>query len=52
VDARQNMVGLKWARGTFPTPNGIAEVSVESGAKGRRRVKVRAPRDIEVVREA
>lgn len=43
VSVRPNLAGLKWARGTFPTPHGTINVSHESQADGSIKTTLELP---------
>ncbi len=41
---------LDWARGTYPTPYGVIEVSVSKNADGTQKVDIKAPKEIKVIK--
>lgn len=49
VEIRPDLGNLSWAKGTFPTPDGIISVSCERDKKGGLSVKWTAPDNIQVL---
>ena len=49
VSIRPNLAGLKWARGTVPTPHGLVHVNLESRADGTVIIDVDLPPGVERV---
>jgi len=44
-----HLAGLKWARGSFPTPYGVARVEHRVGKGGKLKSDVEAPRGVKIV---
>jgi hypothetical protein len=47
LEINPNLGGLKWAKGTYPTPYGIVEIDVKI-EDGKQKVHVNAPKEIQV----
>ena len=45
-----NLAGLEWAKGTYPTPFGVIEVSAKKNADGTTEVEINAPENIKVIK--
>lgn len=44
-----NLCGLKWVRGTYPTPEGVMEIEHRAQANGSVKTVIHAPKGIEVI---
>ena len=49
VTVRPHLAGLSYARGTFPTPHGLIEVSHERGADGQVKTDLKLPEGVRLV---
>ena len=50
VAIEPHLGNLKWAKGTFPTPYGVIEISHEVNEKGKVISKVKAPKGVKIVK--
>ena len=50
VEIEPHLGNLKWAKGTFPTPYGVIEISHEVNEKGKVISKVKAPKGVKIVK--
>jgi hypothetical protein len=49
-EIKPNLADLEWAKGTYPTPFGVIEVSAKKNADGTTDVEINAPEKITVIR--
>jgi hypothetical protein len=49
IKVSPNLVDLRWARGTIPTPNGVIEVVHEAQSNGEVKTNISAPDGIKII---
>ena len=49
-EIKPNLADLEWAKGSYPTPFGVIEVSAKKNADGTTEVEINAPENIKVIK--